>query len=125
MVQYLYAAWSLGGPQVPDDRRQQVLGWQNVVLGIAKEEMGHLITVQNLLRLIGGPFNFEREDYPFSSGFYPFNFTLEKLTLDSLAKYVVAESPLDWHGAEADEIRARAERANRGPVVRDEEPPSV
>jgi len=117
MVQYLYAAWSLGGPQVPTADRQQVAGWQTVILGIAKEEMGHLVTVENLLRFIGGPLNFEREDYPFRSEFYPFNFTLERLTLDSLAKYVVAESPDDWHGPEADEIKRRAERANRGVVT--------
>jgi hypothetical protein len=117
MVQYLYAAWSLGGPQVPAEDRKRVQGWQTVILGIAKEEMGHLITVENLLRLIGGPLNFEREDYPFRSDFYPFNFTLERLTLDSLAKYVVAESPEDWSGPEADEIRQRAERANRGVVT--------
>jgi rubrerythrin len=117
MVQYLYAAWSLGGPQVPAAERQRVQGWQTVILGIAKEEMGHLITVENLLRFIGGPLNFEREDYPFPSEFYSFNFTLERLTLDSLAKYVVAESPKDWHGPEADEIKQRAERANRGAVA--------
>ena len=117
MVQYLYAAWSLGGPQVPERDRKRVQGWQTVILGIAKEEMGHLITVQNLLRLIGGPLNFEREDYPFRSDFYPFNFTLERLTLDSLAKYVVAESPEDWHGPEADEIRKRAASSNQGDVT--------
>jgi hypothetical protein len=117
MVQYLYAAWSLGGPQVPVEERSRVHGWQTVILGIAKEEMGHLITVENLLRFIGGPLNFEREDYPFRSEFYPFNFTLERLTLDSLAKYVVAESPEDWAGPEADEIRQRAAQANRGEVT--------
>jgi hypothetical protein len=117
MVQYLYAAWSLGGPQVPPDERARVQGWQTVILGIAKEEMAHLITVENLLRLIGGPLSFEREDYPFRSDFYPFNFTLERLTLGSLAKYVVAESPEDWSGPEADEIKKRAEKANRGAVT--------
>src|ERR1700680_4789471 len=45
MVQYLYAAYSLGGPQVPEEHRSKVLEWQRVILGIAKEEMGHLVTV--------------------------------------------------------------------------------
>jgi hypothetical protein len=119
MVQYLYAAWSLGGPQVPANEtdRRLVQSWQTTILGIAKEEMGHLITVQNLLRLIGGPFNFEREDYPFRSEFYPFNFTLQRLTLDSLAKYVVAESPPDWDDKEAREIKERAKAANQGTDV--------
>ena len=41
--------------------------------------MGHLLTVQNLLSLLGGPPTFEREDYPWSSPYYPFPFCLEKL----------------------------------------------
>src|SRR5580698_1487065 len=48
MVQYLYAGWSFGGPGVPEPRQQEVETWQRIVLGVAKEEMGHLITVQNL-----------------------------------------------------------------------------
>src|SRR5688572_28878011 len=50
MVQYLYGAYSLGGPQVPEQYRAVVRDWQTLILGIAKEEMGHLVTVQNLLR---------------------------------------------------------------------------
>lgn len=108
MVQYLYAAYSLGGPQVPEAFRDSVRTWQEVILGIAKEEMGHLISVQNSLRLIGSPLHMEREDEPWDSPFYPFPFSLEPLTLDSLAKYVYAESPVGWDGgALGDEIRLR------------------
>jgi len=96
MVQYLYAAYSLGGPQVPNNSRKDVLDWQRIILGIAKEEMGHLVTVQNALKLLGGPLHLDREDYPWASGFYPFEFTLEVLSQKSLAKYVVAESPDKW-----------------------------
>src|SRR3954468_4585888 len=49
MVQYLYAGYSLGGPHVPDDQQDNVRGWRQLILGIAKEEMGHLVTVQNAL----------------------------------------------------------------------------
>jgi hypothetical protein len=91
MVQYLYAAYSLGGPQVLTPFRNVVRDWQEVILGIAKEEMGHLISVQNVLRLIGAPLHLEREDYPGDVPFYPFPFMLEPLTLDSLAK-----SPAVW-----------------------------
>src|SRR3954470_10683512 len=95
MVQYLYAAYSLKrGAAVPPDRQDQVRAWRTTLLGIAREEMGHLITVQNLLRLIGGPLNLEREDYPFRNDMYPFHFRLEPLSKASLAKYVVAEMPL-------------------------------
>ena len=64
MVQYLYAAYSLGGPQVPEAHRAKIRGWQEVILGIAKEEMGHLISVQNILMLLGGPLDFGRDDFP-------------------------------------------------------------
>jgi hypothetical protein len=109
MVEYLYAAFSLGGPQVPPERWIEVAQWREVILGIAKEEMGHLMTVQNLLRCLGGPLNLDREDFPWDGEFYPFPFRLEPLTRKSLAKYVYAESPADWSGPEADEVRALAE----------------
>jgi hypothetical protein len=96
MVQYLYAAYSLGGAQVPGTQQANVRRWQEVILGIAKEEMAHLISVQNVLRLIGGPLNLDRNDYPWDAPFYPFEFTLEPLSRASLARYVVTESPEKW-----------------------------
>jgi hypothetical protein len=55
--------------------------------------MGHLATVLNLLHLIGGPLYLNRDQEPYASDIYPFRFTLEPMTLSSLAKYVTAESP--------------------------------
>jgi len=105
MVQYLYAAYSLA-----DGEEARV--WREIVLGIAKEEMGHLITVQNILRAIGAPIHLEREDYPYRSEFYPFHFRLEPLTRESLARYIYAEAPpeSEWVGTEAEEIRELATR---------------
>ena len=113
MVQYLYAAYSLS-----DDVRARV--WREIILGIAKEEMGHLITVQNVLRAIGAPIHLEREDYPYRSEFYPFHFRLEPLTRESLARYIYAEAPAEteWSGTEADEIRALATREEGADVHR-------
>jgi len=118
MVQYLFAAYSLGGPQVPDGLTESVRRWQEVILGIAKEEMGHLVTVQNLTRFVGGTLKLDREDVPWSSPFYPFDFALERLTLDSLARYICAESPGDWKGKQAEEIRRRATGGGTAPVNR-------
>ena len=96
MLQYLYSAYSIGGPQIPEKYRERVHNWKNIILGIAKEEMGHFISVQNVLKIIGAPLNFGRESYPWDVPFYPFPFTLEKFTLRSLAKYVYAEAPAAW-----------------------------
>lgn len=118
MVQYLFAAYSLGGPNVPEGRQADVRSWQETILGIAKEEMGHLVTIQNLLTALGAPLNFNREDYPHDSALYPFGFKLEPVSLDSLATYICAESPKEWDGEEAREIKGRARADTGGPVNR-------
>lgn len=94
MVQYLYAAYSLGGPDAATPERQTLIKhWQTSLLKVAKEEMGHLLTVQNILCLIGAPVHFARENYPWTVPYYPYPFRLEKLTRSSLACYVHAEMP--------------------------------
>ncbi|AOR36056.1 hypothetical protein BFF78_37865 [Streptomyces fodineus] len=118
MVQYLFAAYSLGGPQVPGHLRADVRRWQEIVLGIAKEEMGHLLTVQNLLIALGGPVHLGREDYPWGTDFYPFPFTLRRLTQETLARYICAESPPNWTGEEAERIRQLAVGRQGAPVNR-------
>jgi hypothetical protein len=107
MVQYLFAAYSLGGEQVPSANRDMVTRWRNIILTVAKEEMGHLLTVQNLLRLLGGPLSLDREDYPFDSPFYPYPFKLERLSLRSLSCYIYAEMPEDMNatGGRYDQFR--------------------
>jgi hypothetical protein len=119
MVEYLYAGFSLCGPEVPDEHRAKVARWQEIILGIAKEEMGHLMTVQNLLRCIGGPLNLDRDDYPWDSELYPFPFRLEPLTRQVLAKFVYSESPEPekFKGPEADKIRELAEKDSGGRPV--------
>lgn len=92
MVQYLYSAYSLGGTHSREEARK-VHEWRDAILTVAREEMGHLLTVQNTICLLGGPISFEREDYPWDTPYYPFEFCLEPLTLQSLAKYVFAEMP--------------------------------
>jgi hypothetical protein len=103
MVQYLYAAYSLGGEQVPRRHRDMVRRWQANILAAAKEEMGHFLTVQNVLTLIGAPINLNREDLPWDVPFYPFPFRLEPLTIESVACYVFAEMPSDSELATAND----------------------
>ena len=124
LVQYLYAAYSLAergfaGPSVPADPEHLVRRWRRTIVGIAREEMGHLLTLQNLLRFIGGPLNFDREDFPFLSALYPFHFRLEPLSKDSLAKYVSAEMPAhpSQTPEEILEVTQRATHAGGGAAV--------
>jgi hypothetical protein len=83
MVQYLFAASSLGGSQVPAQLRTEVRAWQETILGVANEEMGHPVTVQNLHIAVG-------------------------VATAPRPRGLCAESPDRWSGHEADEIRARA-----------------
>ncbi len=87
MAQYLYAAYSL------DAAHPQGGVWRNSILQVAREEMGHLLTVQNLLLAIGGPVFLERDLYPFESRVYPIPFELKKACRETIGFYVLAEMP--------------------------------
>lgn len=96
MVQYLYAAYSLDDQAGPAARRRRVGEWKRLLLTVAREEMGHLLTVQNLLCLLGGPVCFRRSHFPADTPYLPFPFRLEPVSVESLARYVYAEAPRDW-----------------------------
>lgn len=97
LVQYLFTAGSLlqgvsvnvpgfDHPILSDD-------WYDLIRTIAKQEMGHLITVQNLLLSLDARPHVDRENFPLSSPLYPFEFSLQPIRLSTLAKYVCAEAP--------------------------------
>lgn len=81
MVQYLYPLYACKKPQVAGALKR-----------IAIEEMGHLLTVLNLLCASGQRPHLGRYDWS-GSEFAPFPFKLEPPTRHSLAKYTVAEMP--------------------------------
>lgn len=96
MIQYLYAAYSLNDQAGSPEQRRQVAEWRNRLVTVAKEEMGHLLTVQNLLCLLGGAVCFERSHFPADTDFLPFPFRLVPVSADFLAWCVYAEAPHDW-----------------------------
>jgi Ferritin-like len=110
MVQYLYAAYSLGGEQVPVKHRPMVQRWQETILAVAREEMGHLLTVQNVLTLLGAGLSLNRGNFPWAMEWFDF----EPLTLGSLACYVYAEMPVGEHFPE----KGRIERLARAHLTR-------
>jgi hypothetical protein len=118
LVQYLFAAYSIKTQPIPGPPpNASTSSWSRAIVKIAKEEMGHLLSLQNLLRFVGAPINLEREDFPMRTLFYPFAFTLERFTKDSLSKYLFAEMPEDavpttiLTPEERAEIEDRARRA--------------
>jgi hypothetical protein len=83
LVQYLFAGYSIN--LVDSSTRS----WLRKFIQIACEEMGHLLTVRNLLLAIGAEPYFDRQHLTTD----PFPFLLEPLSKESLAKYVTTESP--------------------------------
>ena len=90
MLQYLYAAYSLkpkyqtligtGAPNASD------------LLGVAIQEMQHLMDVNRLLVELGASPVFIRQDFPYEPDIYPFQLNLEPLSRKSLAKYTFCEA---------------------------------
>jgi hypothetical protein len=93
LLQYLFAAYSVNPAVLIDTAHPELGTWQKTLVAIAKQEMAHLITVQNLLLALGAGMHFDREDFPLHPSLYPFPVVLEPLSEQSLAKYVAAEMP--------------------------------
>src|SRR5882672_323034 len=78
MVQYLYAGSAFSGED------QAIAQHYRDVIGIAVEEMAHLMTVQNLLKLLGAQPELARQDFgPVDSDehrLFPFDLLLEPIT---------------------------------------------
>ena len=111
MLQYLYGAFSLkpayravagyGAPSATD------------LIGVAIQEMQHLGAVNRMLVALGAAPHLIREDFPYEPEIYPFPFSLEPLSLKSLAKYVYCEAPVgatDPHNAKTKDDAAFHER---------------
>jgi hypothetical protein len=96
LIQYLYAALSLKkGLEEGLTHHQQrlVRAWEARILAIAREEMGHLGIVCNLLAAIGGPAKLDRPAMPRRTGYYPFSFELLPFGDEALYKFLVFELP--------------------------------
>jgi len=93
LVQYLYAAYSID-ERKGDLENNLALQWKTYIRLVAREEMAHLVTVQNLLLSLGQEIYLNRAAMDEAASALPLQFALERLTLKSIAKYVLFESPL-------------------------------
>jgi Ferritin-like len=97
MAQYLYSAYSL------DEAFDQPAGgqttsvvdrWKRDIRLIARQEMAHFVTVQNLLISLGAEVYVNRENnFSEHPDTYPFPVRFERFDLSSLARYVATERP--------------------------------
>jgi hypothetical protein len=100
LVQYLYAAYSVDPVNDPVDPNTGH-GWQDKLINIAVQEMVHLLNVQNMLLALKRRPYFGRANFPPAPGkaaFYPFPFRFERLSEQSLGKYVTTESAAEFFG---------------------------
>jgi hypothetical protein len=82
MLQYLYATYSL-----------KVVSIAGTLRTIAIEEMGHFVTVQNMLAACRAEPYLGHGSWNARTPFQPFPFKLEPASIGSLAKYTIAEMP--------------------------------
>ena len=96
LVQYLYTAFSMKksvDEGLSNQQQSVVRNWQERILRVAREEMGHLGIVCNLLAAIGAPAKFSRPAIPISTGYYPFPFSLQRFSDDALYRFQIFELP--------------------------------
>jgi Ferritin-like len=92
LVQYLYAAYSVN-ERTDEKENNPVLKWKTVLRLIAREEMAHLVTVQNLLLTLGADLHLNRTPVHRTPSNLPLPYKLQPLSVESLRKYVLFESP--------------------------------
>ena len=95
---YLYAAFSLKRTKeegISAPQLDAVARWRQVILGVALEEMTHLVLVSNITVALGASPNFTRPNFPVSPGFYPAALVIELAPFDlsTLEHFIYLERP--------------------------------
>jgi len=98
MCSYLYVAFSLkDGIACSFSKREAdaVEQWRKTIMGVAIEEMGHLLIVSNLTAAIGGRPHFTRPNFPVSPGYFPSGVVLRlnAFSFDTLEHFIFLERP--------------------------------
>ena len=98
MCSYLYAAFSLKSQSdhaLSEHEAQAVKRWRKEILGVATEEMVHLLLVSNLSIALGGRPHFGRPNFPVSPGYFPSGVTvkLTPFSVATLEHFIFLERP--------------------------------
>jgi CDGSH-type Zn-finger protein/uncharacterized Fe-S cluster protein YjdI len=98
MCVYLYAAFSLKDGQtegLTPAQAEAVKRWRGAILGVAREEMVHLLVVSNLLTALGGSAHFGRMNFPIPPGMLPADMQVRLAPFDreTLQHFVWLERP--------------------------------
>ena len=119
LCQYLFAALSLKKRTeegINWEQAELIRGWEGSILEVARQEMGHLGTVSNLLTAIGGAPQFRRPHFPQPARYFPMvtdgtvgyvEFTLEPFssaTIERFVRFEQPEAPLQGLGVAPDPV---------------------
>ncbi|HUB76565.1 MAG TPA: ferritin-like domain-containing protein [Solirubrobacteraceae bacterium] len=113
MCEYLYAAFSLKGPEdgLRADQSERIERWRRVIMQIAGEEMLHWAVVQNLLAAVGSAPFVSRPHMPHQAHGYPPGVQLRLLPFGeaSLRHFAYLERPEGFDFADAAGFEAAGE----------------
>ena len=107
---YLYAAFSLkrqGTGDLGHIEAQAVDKWRECVMGVAVEEMTHLLLVGNLAVSIGGDVHLNRPNLPVAEGYHPAGIVIELAPFDmqTLDHFIFLESPQHHELSDSQSLR--------------------
>ena len=120
MLTYLYAAFSLKSSLdegLTEPQLAAVTRWHRTIVGIATEEMGHLLAVWNITSALGGSPRVGRPNFPLDPGLLPAGVVVRLAPFDqeTLQHFVFLERPSD--SSEHDAQKFAPERQFKRAVV--------
>lgn len=97
MCQYLFAAFSMKqrtDEGVTEDQLTQVVGWERLILSVARQEMEHLGLVINLLTAVGGAPQLAHPAFPYTTHLFGGEMALVPFSSATVKKFVCFERPV-------------------------------
>ena len=98
MCTYLYAAFSLKNGEAEGlsaSEAEAVTRWRRAILGVAVDEMSHLLAVWNITSALGGTPRFGRTNFPLEPGYLPANIVVRLAPFgeDVIQHFIYLERP--------------------------------